>query len=318
MSARAGLQQIALSDLSTMSGTPTNLEFIGLGGEKKVEITEHNPVDIFPEKKGRNMQLHKVEGVSTQCTMKMLKNMIGFLNGNVDTQVITAKQSASANSEDVFKYLGNDGLGLGFKYASERKSHLLTATLQRAFDYEYSKTLKDAVDTATPISFTGVTDLGGRDFSLYDIPNKLIFEVGGSEPFVPINLKERSLILETIESGKNEHEMPDVDLLKALIRIVANEATIDKIVTMMAKANSSVVSWKESTSGLYYKKYDFNVNVLTQSEPKEVFGDKERMFELEFQGAEWIYNTQFLFGTGNGGSAADTVGTTGGTMKFGY
>lgn len=315
---RAGLQQFALCDKTTLGGTPANVELMGLGGEKKVEIVPHKVVPLFPEKTGRNMEKHTVVGESAQATMKMLKNMIRFLNGECDIQVITSKQSLSAGSEDVFKYAGDDAMGLMFKYEADRAKQFLTATAERAFDYEYSKTLKDAVDTATPVAFTGITDLGGRDFSLYNSPNKLTFQVGGVAPFSLTGLNSRSLILETIDSGKNDDEMSQVDLLKVGIKLVANEATIAKIIDMMSKSNSSVITWQELTTGAYYKKFDFNVNVLTQSEPKEVFGDKERMFELAYDGAEWIYNTEFLFGTGNGGAALDTTGTTGGTMKFGY
>lgn len=314
---RAGIQQVALCDLGSLATSPTKPELLGLGGEMKVHITPFKQTDLFPEKKGRNMENHQVVGESEQATMKMIKNMISFLNFKCDAQVITAKQTASAESEDVFKYAGNDCMGLMFKYESNRDKQTLTATLDRAFDYEYSKTLKDAADSASPATFTGITDLGGRDFALRSAPNKLILQSGGSDIFTEMGINSRSLIIETIEAGRNQYNAPQVDLLKIMIEIIANEASVSKIITLMSKNNSTNILWKETTSGLLYRSFDFNTNVLTQTE-EEPIGNKERFVKLVYEGAEWIYNTSFEFGTGKGGAAEDSTGITGGTMKIGY
>jgi hypothetical protein len=316
MSSRAGIQRIALCDLGTLATTPENAEFFGLGGEKKVVITPFKPTDIYPEKKGRNMENHQVTGESEQATMKMLKNMIKFLNFNCDTEVVTVKQAAAGNP-DVFKYAGNDCMGLMFKYESNRDKQTLTPTLDRAFDYEDSKTLKDAADSATAATFTGVTDIGGRDFALRSSPNKLILQSGGSDIFTPMGINSRSLIIETIEASRNQYNAPMVDLLKFTIEIIANEASVSKIISLMNKNISTNILWKETTTGLLYRAFDFNTNVLTQTE-EEPIGSKERNIKLVYTGAEWIFNIGFEFGTGKGGSAEDTVGTTGGTMKIGY
>jgi|GEM_PF-1138587 len=314
---RAGIQQVALCDLSSLGTTPANVELLGIGGEKKVVITPFKPTDQFPEKKGRNMENHQIVGETEQCTMKMLKNMISFLNYNCDVQVITTKQTATAASEDVFKYAGDDCMGLIFKYESNRDKQTLLATLDRAFDYEISKTLKDAADTAEPVVFTGITDLGGRDFSLRQSPNTLILQSDGSDIFAPMGIVSRSLIIEAIDAGRNQYNAPAVDLLKITIEILAREASVAQIIALMAKNNSTPILWKETTSGLLYKAFDFNTNVLTQTE-EEPIGDKDRSVKLVYEGAEWIYNTQFLFGDDNGGEVADTIGETGGTMKIGY
>jgi hypothetical protein len=316
-SGRAGIQRIALCDLGTLGTTPANAEFFGFGGEKKINITPFKQTDIYPEKKGRNMENHNITGDSEQATMKMMKNMISFLNFNCDAEVVTAKQSSAANSEEVYKYAGNDCMGLMWKYESNRDKQILTPTLDRAFDYEYSKTLKDAAATATPATFTGITDPGGRDISLRQSPNKLVLQSGGSDIFTEMGINSRSMIIETIEASRNQYNAPQVDLLKILIEIIANESQVAKIVSLMAKNNTTNILWKETTTGLLYKAFDFNTNILFQTE-EEPLGDKERNIKLVYQGAEWIHNITFEFGTGKGGSAEDTVGTTGGTMKFGY
>jgi hypothetical protein len=314
---RAGIQQIAMCNLGSLATTPLNIEFFGLGGEKAVDFKPYKPTDLFPEKKGRNMEEHTIAGESEQATMRMIKNMIGFLNFNCDVQVITAKQTATADSEDVFKYAGADCLGLMFKYESSREKQRLTPTLNRAFEYDYSKTLKDAADSAEAVEFTGITDLGGRDFTLRSAPNALSVKSGSTELFTQMGIRSRSLILETIDGSRNQFNMPNVELLKATIELIADEASVAKIIELMGYNNSSVIKWRETTSGVLYKEFDFNVNVLTQTE-EEPMHDKERNVKLVYEGAEWIYNTSFEFGTGKGGATDDTTGTTGGTMKFGY
>ncbi|WP_148267670.1 hypothetical protein [Ignavibacterium album] len=61
----------------------------------------------------------------------------------------------------------------------------------------------------------------------------------------------------------------------------------------------------------------FNTNVLSQTD-EMVINDEERTLKIVLEGRVPIYAVSFLYGTGNGGSAADTRGTTGGTIKFGY
>jgi hypothetical protein len=314
---RAGIQQIALCDLGSLATTPANVEMFGLGGEKAVDFKPYKPTDLFPQKKGRNMEEHIITGESEQATMKMIKCMIGYLNFNCDTQVVTAKQTVNTDSEDVFKYGGEDRLGLMFKYESSRDKQRLTPTLNRAFDYEYSQTLKDAADTAAAIAFTGITDLGGRDFALRSAPGALSLKSGSTEIFSQLGVKTRTLSLETIDDSRNQFNMPNVELIKILIEIITSEADVAKIVALMGYNNSTVVKWRETTSGLLYKEFDCNVNVLSQTE-EEPLHDKERSIKLVYEGAEWINNITFEFGTGKGGSALDTTGTTGGTMKFGY
>jgi hypothetical protein len=314
---RAGIKRIALCDLNGLAGTPGHVEFFGLGGEKAVDFKPFKQTDIFPEMKGRNMEEHIITGESEQASMRMIKNMIGYLNFNCDTEVVTAKQSAAANSEDVFKYAGDDCLGLMFKYESTREKQRLTPTLNRAFEYDYSKSLKDAAQTATPVTFAGISDFGGKDFSLRSAPNTLSVKSGSTELFTQMGIRSRSLKLETIDSSKNQFNMPEVDLLKVTIELIANEASISKIVAVMGYNNSSVIKWRETTSGLLYKEFDFNVGTLTQSE-EEPLHDKDRSMKLVYEGGIWIYDHTFEFGTGKGGAADDTTGITGGTMKFGY
>ena len=313
---RAGIIQIAMCDLGTLATTPANPILLGIGGEKSLIISPHKQIDLFPDKKGRNMENHKAEGLSNQASMLVLSSLINFLNFNADVQIITTKQSADANSEDVLQYVGNNVFGLDFEYEVGADKRGVKITLERAFEYLVSKTLIDAADSNTAKAFTGITDVGGRDFSKYRPPYFLAAESpAGTALFNPMSINSRKLTIKT-KNSKNIYNASIVDMLQFNLEIVATEASIAKFITEMNKAEGSKFLWKEGNGGTNYDGFDFNTNVLTQSDEKTI-SDKERIIKATFSGSEWISNISWDLEVSGGGAAAGD-GSVGGTMKIGY
>lgn len=315
MISRAGINQIALCDLGTLLTAPTNPILLGVGGEKSLVISQHKQIDLFPDKKGRNMENFKAEGLSNQATMKVMKGLIDFLNFNCDVQIITTSQSGSG-TEDVFQFAGNDVFGLDFEYEVGSDKRGVKITLERAFEYLLSKTLQDAADSNSAVTFTGITDIGGRDFSQYRPPYFIGAESpAGSALFSPMAINSRKLTIKT-KNSKNQYNASNVDMLQFNLEIVATEASIAKFIAEMNKDEGAKFLWKEGNGGSNYDGFDFNTNVLTQSDEKTI-SDKERIIKVTFEGSEWISNISWDLEV-SGGGAASGDGSVGGTMKVGY
>lgn len=316
MISRAGINQIALCGLGTLLTAPTNPILIGHGGEKSLVISPHKELALFGDKKGRNMENHKAGGLSNQVSMKVLKTLIEYLNFNCDVQIITTAQTGVADSEDVFQYVGDNLLGLDLEYEVGSDKRGIKIDLERAFEYLLSKGLIDAADSNTAEAFAGITDIGGRDFSQYRSPYFLGIESpAGTSLFNPMGINSRKLTMKT-KNSKNQYNASIVDMLQFNIEVVGTEASVAKFVTEMNKAEGAKFLWKEGNGGAFYDGFDFNTNVLTQSDEKTI-GDKERLLKATFEGSEWISNiTWDNEATGGGEAAGD--GSVGGTMKVGY
>lgn len=61
-----------------------------------------------------------------------------------------------------------------------------------------------------------------------------------------------------------------------------------------------------------------SIQMYSRKTDEMVINDEERTLKIVLEGRIPIYSVTFLYGTSNGGDAADTKGTTGGTVKFGY
>jgi len=118
------------------------------------------------------------------------------------------------------------------------------------------------------------------------------------------------------ESKKSIDNLSLVDNLMITLEMTGREAAISDFVTRLNKGMLDGVVFQEKNSGAYYDKFDFNAKVLSQTD-EFVINDEERTLKIVLEGRIPIYAVSFLYGTGNGGDAADIKGTTGGTVKFG-
>lgn len=312
---RAGINQIVLCDKGTLDTTPANPLAMGLRGEAAFTAEPHKQVETYLGQKLRNMMNVKFESDTFQITMQMLKSLIGWSGNNVDAQIITTPQSASAGSEDVFKLSGDDAFGLDFELEVSNEKRAAKITLERAFEYDRFKTWLDAADSNTAVDF-GLSNARGIDYTLYHAPYFLSFSVNGND-FVQVpDIISRKLTIKT-ENKKDANNVSIVDWLDIELEIKTRSASISEIMNQLGNPMSPVVLMKEKNAGSYYDAFDFASGVLVQ-EDKIQLDDKERSRTAIFRGKVAPYDCSFLFGTGNGGDAADTKGTTGGTIKIGY
>jgi len=313
---RAGLKQVVACNAGTLATTPGNPIALGLRQAATMEIGNFKQVNDYLNRPLRNMKNFKVEGESLQPTLKMLKAMLGWTNLNCDLQVITRPQ-ASGGTGDVYKFIGNDKLGLDIEYMISGDKRSLKAIWEGAMEFDRAKTLIDGADNASPVSIDGITG-EGADFTKYRAPYFLSFESPKTTAtFAHGDIKERSYSIKT-KNTKSVYNTSIVHYLVFEFKIIAYDASVAKKVELMAKDMSPSIFVKEqNASSTLYDCFDFNAGVLALS---EVFTNKddERIIEMVFSGDVHIFDTAFEFGAGKGGDITDTEGIIGGTMKIGY
>ncbi|MEJ5352456.1 MAG: hypothetical protein WHS65_12780 [Melioribacteraceae bacterium] len=312
--AAAGLKQIVMCDKGTLSTTPADPIALGIRKDAVLTINHFKQVEDYRKRKHRNMLNFKLEGETLQPTIFMFKKLLDWINGNLDVQVITQKQSSS--NQDVFKFNSGKELGIDFEWTYNQDGRSCKITLERALPYNDAVVLIDAADNTTPVSFPGITD-DGTDLTLYRGASPDKFEKPASVSLGSNSLiTVRSLNIKT-ESKKSIDNLSLVDNLIITLEMTGREASIADFVTRLNKGALDGVVFQEKNSATTYDKFDFNANVLSQTD-EFVINDEERTLKIVLEGRIPIYSVQFLYGSSNGGDAADTKGTTGGTIKFGY
>ncbi|MFZ5986925.1 MAG: hypothetical protein ACOYWZ_07360 [Bacillota bacterium] len=312
--AAAGLKQIVMCDKGTLATTPVDPIALGIRKDAVLTINHFKQVEDYRKRKLRNMLNFKLEGETMQPTIFTFKKMIDWLNGNVDLQVVTQNQSTSA--KDVWKFNAGKELGIDFDWTYNQDGRSCKITFERAFPYSDGVTFIDAADSNTAVTFAGITD-DGTDLTLYrgSSPDKFEKPAAtslGSSSLVTV----RSMNIKT-ENKKSIDNLSLVDNLMITLEMTGREAAISDFVTRLNKGMLDGVVFQEKNSGTYYDKFDFNSLVLSQTD-EFVINDEERTLKIVLEGRVPIYAVSFLYGTGNGGDVADTKGTTGGTVKFGY
>jgi len=318
MKSIAGLKQIGLCNAGTLATAPVNALALGYRGNTPLKITPFKNQTDYLDRSLRNKTNFNVSGESFQGTMEMLSKMFGWINLNADIQIITNKQNASANSEDVFKFTGNNKLGIGFEYLINDDKRSLTPTFEGALEYDTAKTLIDAADSETAVDL-GFATREGINKAYYHYPFMLTFQAPKTtDLFTKSDILSRELKL-SIEGAKDGYNKLVAHYLKAELSITALEASISKVVEMLNKGITSSILWKEQNGAdpSIYDAFDFNEGVLNQTEEITI-DDEQRIIMVKFAGKIPIYETEFLFGDGNGGVVDDNAGATGGTLKIGY
>lgn len=312
--AAAGLKQIVMCNKGTLATTPVDPIALGIRKDAVLTINHFKQVEDYRKRKLRNMLNFKLEGESMQPTVFTFKKLIDWLNGNVDLQVVTQNQSSSAN--DVWKFNAGKELGIDFDWTYNQDGRSCKITFERAFPYSDAVTIVDEADNTTPVSFTGITD-DGTDLTLYRgaFPDR--FEKPGGVTLGSNSLfTVRSTNIKT-ENKKSIDNLSLVDNLMITLELAGREAAITDFVTRLNKNQLDRVVVQEKNSGSNYDRFDFNANVLSQTD-EFVINDEERILKIVLEGRVPIYSVTFLYGSGNGGDVSDTKGTTGGTIKFGY
>lgn len=312
--AAAGLKQIVMCNKGTLATTPVDPIALGIRKDAVLTINHFKQVEDYRKRKLRNYLNFKLEGESMQPTVFTFNKLIDWLNGNVDVQVVTQNQSAS--TKDVFKFIAGKELGVDFEWTYNQDGRSCKITFERAFPFDDATTFIDGADSASAVTFAGITD-DGTDLTLYRGFNPDKFEKPSGASLGSTSLiTVRSLNIKT-ENKKSIDNMSIVDNLMITLEMTGREAAIADFITRLNKQQLDSVVFQEKNSATTYDKFDFNSLVLSQTD-EFVINDEERTLKIVLEGRIPIYAVSFLYGTGNGGDAADTKGTTGGTVKFGY
>lgn len=312
--APAGLRQIVMCNKGTLATTPVDPIALGIRKDAVMTISPFKQIEDYRKRKLRNMMNIKLEGETMQPSIFMFKKLLDWINGNVDLQVVT--QNQSANTRDVWRFNAGRELGLEFDWTYNQDGRSCRLIFERAFPYSDAVTFIDAADNTTAVVFSGITD-DGSDLTLYRGFNPDKFEKpSGSSLGSNALITVRSLNIKT-ESKKSIDNLSLIDNLMITLEMTGRESSISDFITRLNKGMLDNVIFQEKNTGTFYDKFDFNANVLSQSD-EMVINDEERTLKIVLEGKIPIYNIAFLYGTGNGGDTTDTRGTTGGTIRFGY
>ncbi|BDQ03490.1 hypothetical protein [Ignavibacterium sp.] len=312
--AAAGLKQIVMCNKGTLATTPVDPIALGIRKDAVLSINHFKQVEDYRKRKLRNYLNFKLEGETMQPTVFLFKKLLDWINGNVDLQVVTQNQSSTA--KDVWKFNAGKELGIDFDWTYNQDGRSCKISFERAFPYNDAVTFIDAADSTTSVTFAGITD-DGTDLTLYRGASPDKFEKPAASSLGSSSLiTVRQMNIKT-ENKKSIDNLSLVDNLMVTLEMTGREAAIADFVTRLNKGMLDEVIFQEKNSGAYYDKFMFNANVLSQTD-EFVINDEERTLKIVLEGRVPIYSVSFLYGTPNGGDAADTKGTTGGTVKFGY
>jgi hypothetical protein len=328
---RPGIKQLVLCDAGSLLTTPAGHIAIGLRNAAPMKVSPFKSVKDYLNRDWRNKENYNIQAETLQGNLYLLSKLNGWLNGNVDIQVLTQKQTASANSEDVYQFAAvaidtvstDMKLGLDYEYMLTGDKQSVKITAEGAFAYDISKKFKDLADSASAISFSGISGRGDNQ-TLYRAPIYLAFEAPASTAILTGGremIAERSISIKTKNKKGEEDNRSIVDYLSVEIMFKFREADVAKQVAIMAKDNSPSVVFKERTGGTLasplYNSFSFAAGVLSLSHDYDDTDD-DRTLTLNFTGDVNLMDVSFVFGDGAGGTVEDTTGAlgTGGTMSF--
>jgi hypothetical protein len=314
-----GIGRILICDLNKLTADPpVNPIPLGFRGEAKIEATPFKTVKEQGGGELPNMRNFKFEAESYQPTMKMLKSLIGWLNLNADVEVITARQSAGAAHGDVFKFIGDYLLGLGFEYTISGDKRSAKVMFEGAFEEDRALALiNTAIDPATvPAVIDGLDNPEGNSFELYRSPYFMSLKYNGADEVQVRDIISRTFTIKTI-SSKDIYNSDIVNKLEFSLEVVTRNASLDAIKKNLEKGRSLSLVMREKNKEGFYDEFNFAPGALIRLDEFSI-GDNERQSKITLKREVSLYDIDFLFGEGNGGDAEDLTGTTGGACMIGY
>lgn len=314
MSARVGINQITLAEKGTALTTPVLVTALGLRPSGALRFTPIDEITDYRNRKLRNRMNAEAKFKTFQPTFRQLKNIIDsyIVDLGADVEILAVPQSSGADG-GCFQFFGSNALGVDFIFLQSNQERSLEYTLQRSFKYNDLKTIIDASDSNTPVSW-GESNYGINTTKLRTpwLKNVLI---GGSEQFLRQDFIDYSIELKP-EFDVNLDNIPIINYINAKVEFTSRNATIPKLVSAMGNAIQIAVTTQEDNtiSSATYDKIVFNSGVLFQTEEIEL-GDDSRFIKMIFEGKFPVGNMAFTFGTGNGDSV-DALGQAGGTLTI--
>jgi hypothetical protein len=314
---RAGVKQIGFADAGSLLSTPpTHPLVLGLRGPGTMLWKTFKEVKDYRERVLPNMINFNIKAESLQPTMLLLNQLITWLNLGADIQVITQPQT-TGGSPDIYQFTpSSNQLGIDFELLITQDKRALTVTLEGATEQANAIITIDAADTNTAVTLAGATG-DGADFSKYRAPFFLAFQSPKATPlFNKGDLIARSYTIKTKSSQKNIYNVSVIDYLTVTLMLQTRNASVANQLAQLNSTLGTSVYVQETNASGNYDAFDFNAGVLTQM-PEYEDQDKSRNLKVTYAADIPLGDISWLFGTGNGGGAAD-AGLTGGTMKVGY
>jgi hypothetical protein len=312
-----GIKSILKCDAGTLETTPTNPVYAGFRNEAKLTFVPYKAPKDYLNRQFRNMLQATLEYETMQSTMLALKANFGYLNLNMDAQLMTAKQSITSGSEDVFKF-AQAGLllGLGFEYSINADKRTIKETLKGAGDYDTVKTIINASSTNTAVTISGITQPGGENTT--KTRRFRLMTAESPSATVLFNAKELTSFTFSLKTKDNENLFGQtlVDRIEVKFEVIGKDGSITKIMERLNKNINESLLLKFGNNSSFCDSFDFNSGVLHVIEEPEI-SDTDRNLKLTLGGDVSIYEFDFLFGADKGGGAADN-GADGGTCKVGY
>ena len=312
-----GIKSVLLCTAGTLATTPTNPVYIGIGDKSKLAFAPYKETKDSKNRTLRNMMSAQLDVESLQPTLKMFNSLLTLMNLNADVQVITDKQSAVADSEDVFKFnSASFKLGYGFELYAGKDKRSLKVNFKGAAPHSTVKALIDSADTEVAKTLVGITHPGGEDWTLQRGSNLLIPESPITTSLFALGEEDDCKLSIKAKTEENANGQLIVIGFNCRLEIITRDASIDNIVAQMNKAENSSVLVKMMNSDTTYDAFDFNAGVLSSPHSPEISDDK-RNISMVFEGDIRPYDVTLETGADNGGADADE-GLNGGTLKIGY
>lgn len=318
---KTGLKQIVFCDGNTIANDAATAMAMGIRAGASLKRGVYKPIKDSLSRSWRNMVNFRVEAETYQTTMLLLKKMIEWLNGNVDAQILTNKQTSGASNGDcyIFKQAASTNLGLDFELMYNADKRSIKATLEGALNYAAAQALIDASDSATPYTFTGLTPAitgAGEYQNYFRKPAFVSFEFPKETTVLYRDeIVERSYSIKTKSKKSVETNMSIVDYLTYEITMKFRNASTAAQVAMMAKDNAPSLYIKEQNPNTgCFDAFWFKEGTLTLDDEFEAT-DEERSQTVKFVGDVFLFNHCFTFNLAKGSDEED--GTDGGTMFIG-
>lgn len=312
---KSGNHQFGLCDLATLVTTPNDPIAMGIRGPYAMKTSAYKAIKDYLQRTWRNGINFRTEVETHQPTMFMLSKLIEWLNGNVDAQIITKKQTSGASNGDVYKFIGNNKAGLDFELMFNSDKRSIKVILERALAYTAAQTFIDSADSETPVALPGITG-PGEDQALFRRPSFVKFEAPDATTILTAEeIVSRSYSIKTKSKKQDETNMSIVDYLTFELIMKFRNASVAKHVEIMSKNNAPSLTIRELNEGAFYDEWKFNAGVLTLDHELDD-NDEDRSLTLKFMADVFLFDVAFQFGAAYGGDATDG-GTKGGTMVIG-
>jgi hypothetical protein len=304
--------QIAFMQAGTLGTTPAGIIVMGITNSESLKTSRFRGIKIdHQDQELPNQKNVALSAVSSQCSIYQFMTLISYRGGNCDIQIITGEGK-------VFKFpAATYPLGIKPKLTYNKDERIITVDIEGAFPQTVWNAIVTAADSAAAIDL-GFDPDSGADYTktreVYPMATESPISTAIISPFI-----ERSLVIEPKEKAKgtiiSTSNISLFDKMIATIDLTIEDVTLAEYAAQEAKGASPSLLWKEGNGGALYDAFSFAAGKLVQSPDIDEDGNKNTMV-VQYKGSFPIASMVGTYGTSHGGEAADSTGTTGGTITI--